>query len=234
MILFNPLEQFAVFGLGFGITNLTVFLFLNLGLILILVRYSMEENIIINKGNLIKESLLTTILAMVKENLGEFKYYPLLLSLFLYILVANMIGMVTYSFSPMAQIIVTIGFSMPIMIGITIIGISKHGSKFFALFLPTGTPTWLIPLLVLIELISYVARAFSLGIRLFSNITSGHSLLHILGGFSYKILGSGTWIVFKIIPVLCISVLMGLEIAIGFLQAYVFVVLVASYLKDIE
>jgi F-type H+-transporting ATPase subunit a len=181
----------------------------------------------------VKESLLSTVIETVKDQLGSHKYYPLLLTLFLFILISNFLGMVPYSFTPTSHLIVTVGLSFPIMLGVTIIGLKNYKSEFFALFLPAGTPTALIPLLTAIEFISYIARAFSLGIRLFANILSGHALLHILAGFTYKFVISDAFFILKFAPIIFIAVLLSLEIAIAFLQAYVFTVLTASYLKDV-
>ena len=233
MYIFNPLEQFEVYPVFANITNLSLFLIINLFVLVFFVRYNGEEQVIIGRTNLVKESLTATIIEAVKEQLGEHKYYPLLFSLFIFILISNILGMVPYSFTPTSHLIVTIGLSFPIMVGVTIIGVQKYRGQFFALFLPAGTPTWLIPLLTVIELISYVARAFSLGIRLFANIVAGHSLLHILAGFTYQFTLSNAFFLFKFIPVAIIAVFVGLEVAIAFLQAYVFVVLTASYLKDV-
>jgi len=236
MYIYNPLEQFEVYSILPSLTNLSLFLVLNLIIFIFFVKLNSAEGIIISRENIVKESLFATVTETVKEQLGvgeNGKYLPLLLSLFMFILISNFLGMVPYSFTPTSHLIVTIGFSLPIMIGVTIIGLKNYKSEFFALFLPAGTPTWLIPLLTTIELISYIARAFSLGIRLFANVLSGHALLHILAGFSYKFMLSNTFFLFKLLPVLFISILLGLEIVIAFLQAYVFTILTASYLKDV-
>jgi len=107
---------------------------------------------------------------MVKEQLGKEIYLPFIYSIFTYILVANLIGNVPYSYAITSSIVVSIGLSFTIVIGVTILALSIHKLHFFSFFIPSGTPLALVPLLVLIEFISYIARAFSLGIRLFSNI----------------------------------------------------------------
>ena len=234
----SPLEQFEVYNILPGLTNLSLFLLLNAFIFIFFVKFNSSENLLIGRVNIVKESLLSTVIEIVKDQLGShpssFRYYPLLLTLFLFILISNFLGMVPYSFTPTSHLVVTVGLSFPIMLGVTIIGLKNYKSEFFALFLPAGTPTWLIPLLTSIELISYIARAFSLGIRLFANILSGHALLHILAGFTYKwIISDGGLIIIKFAPIIFIAVLLSLEIAISFLQAYVFTVLTASYLKDV-
>ena len=235
-MIFNPLEQFEVYTILFNVTNLSAFLIINLFVFSLFLKYSSQESLLPSSHFIPKESLLGTIIDVTKEQLGGFKYFPLLLSLFFFILISNLLGMIPYSFTPTSHLVVTIGFSFPILLGVTIIGVSKYQSKFFSLFLPVNTPTWLIPLLTIIELVSYIARGFSLGIRLFSNIVAGHSLMHIIGGFAYKFIVSDSsplLIIFKLLPIFIISILLGLEIVISFLQAYVFTVITASYIKDV-
>eukprot|EP00835_Amoeboradix_gromovi_P001171 NODE_48_length_27236_cov_0.507573.p3 type:complete len:142 gc:universal NODE_48_length_27236_cov_0.507573:10533-10108(-) len=141
MLIYNPLEQFEVFTVFSFITNLSLFLILNLIFLIFFVRYNAEEQIIIGRSNIVKESLLSTILEAVREQLGKQSYFPFLFSLFIFILISNILGMVPYSFTPTSHLIVTVGFSFPIMVGVTIIGLRNYHSKFFALFLPAGTPT---------------------------------------------------------------------------------------------
>jgi len=153
--------------------------------------------------------------------------------IFLFILIANLIGNIPYSYAITSSIIVSIGLSFTIVIGVTILGLSIHKIHFFSFFIPSGTPLALIPLLVLIELISYIARAFSLGIRLFSNITAGHTLLKILSTFLYQMFTGGVLIaIVTLIPFALFLAIIGLELAVSFIQAYVFTLLLLSYIKD--
>jgi F-type H+-transporting ATPase subunit a len=141
--------------------------------------------------------------------------------------------MVPYSFAPTSHFLVTFSISFTVVIGATILGFKIHALKFFSLFVPSGCPLGLLPLLVLIEFISYLARNVSLGLRLAANVLSGHMLLNILGGFTYKIMGSGlVYFFLGLMPLLFIIAFSGLEIGIAFIQAQVFVVLSASYIKD--
>jgi len=170
---------------------------------------------------------------MVREQLGKEIYLPFIYSTFLFILVANLIGNVPYSYAITSSIVVSIGLSFTIIIGVTILGLSIHKIHFFSFFIPAGTPLALVPLLVLIELISYIARAFSLGIRLFSNITAGHTLLKILSTFLYQMFSSGVVIaIITLIPFALFLAIIGLELAVSFIQAYVFTLLLLSYIKD--
>jgi F-type H+-transporting ATPase subunit a len=141
--------------------------------------------------------------------------------------------MVPYSFAPTSHFLLTFSISFTVVIGATILGFKIHALKFFSLFVPSGCPLGLLPLLVLIEFISYLARNVSLGLRLAANVLSGHMLLNILGGFTYKIMGSGlVYFFLGLMPLLFIIAFSGLEIGIAFIQAQVFVVLSASYIKD--
>jgi F-type H+-transporting ATPase subunit a len=172
---------------------------------------------------------------MVREQIGTSNeiYLPFIYSLFCFVLFANLIGNIPYSFVITTSAIVCLGLSFTIFIGVTILGLSIHKLNFFSYFIPVGTPLYLVPLLVLIELISYLARALSLGVRLFANLCAGHALLKILSTFLFKLFSS-SFIIFIItlIPFSIFVALCGLEIAVSIIQAYVFCLLVSSYLKD--
>src|SRR5204863_5086854 len=142
-------------------------------------------------------------------------------------------GMVPYSFASTSHFILTFALSFTVVLGATILGFQRHGLKFFSLFVPSGCPLGLLPLLVLIEFISYLARNISLGLRLAANILSGHMLLNILGGFTYNIMTSGILFFFLgLIPLTFIIAFSGLELGIALIQAQVFIVLTSSYIKD--
>lgn len=138
-----------------------------------------------------------------------------------------------YSFASTSHFILTFSISFTIVLGATILGFKKHGFEFFSLFVPAGTPIGLLPLLVSIEFISYVSRAVSLGLRLAANVLSGHLLLNILSFFTYNIMTSGFIFFFLgLIPLAFIFAFSILEITIAFVQAQVFIILTASYIKD--
>ena len=122
---------------------------------------------------------------MSKENIGSKGgiYLPFLFTLFIFILVINLFGVIPYTFSPTAHIAITFGFSLSIFIGVCLLGLERHGLNYFSMFMPAGSPLALAPFLILIELISHTAKAVSLGIRLAANITAGHILFAIFGGF---------------------------------------------------
>src|SRR6201996_2033456 len=160
-------------------------------------------------------------------------FFPFIFSLFIYILINNLVGMIPYSFAPTSHFILTFSISFAVVIGATILGFQIHGLKFFSLLVPSGCPLGLLPLLVLIEFISYLARNVSLGLRLAANVLSGHMLLNILAGFTYNIMTSVIIFFFLgLVPLAFILAFSGLELGIAFIQAQVFVVLTCSYIKD--
>lgn len=241
----SPLDQFEVVSLftmsspllnyfTISLTNLSVFAFLVTFLVLALHLYGNNDNTLIpSRWSIALEAIFASINSIVRDQLGKEQYLPFVYSLFLFILVSNLLGNIPYSYCLTSSIVVAIGLSFTIVVGVTILAISKHGLHFLSFFVPTGTPLALVPLLVLIELVSYTARAFSLGIRLFANMAAGHSLLAILSGFLYKMFTSGLLIgVLSLIPFAVFLGIVGLELAVSFIQSYVFTLLTCSYIKD--
>ncbi|KAF7846540.1 hypothetical protein BT93_L4182 [Corymbia citriodora subsp. variegata] len=172
------------------------------------------------------------VVGQINDKNGQ-AYFPFMYVLFVFILLNNLIGMIPYSFASTSHFVLTFSLSFTIVLGATILGFSRHGLKFFSLFVPAGCPLGLLPLLVLIEFISYLARNVSLGLRLAANILSGHMLLNILSGFTYNIMNSGFIFFFLgLLPLAFIIAFSGLELGIAFIQAQVFVVLSCSYIKD--
>lgn len=160
-------------------------------------------------------------------------YFPFIYSLFIFILINNLIGMIPYSFASTSHFILTFSLSFTVVLGATILGFNKHGLKFFSLLVPAGCPLALVPLLVFIEFISYLSRNISLGLRLAANITAGHMLLNILSGFTFNIINSGIlFAIIGLVPLAFIIAFSGLELGIAVIQAQVFVVLTSAYIKD--
>ena len=165
---------------------------------------------------------------MVRENVGSEgrQYFPFIFTLFMFILFGNLLGMIPFSYTFTSQIIVTFAMAITIFIGVTVIGLIRHGLHFFTLFFPSGTPIALAPLLVPIEIISYFVRPVSLSVRLFANMMAGHTMMKVFGGFAV-VMG-----VFGVAPVILLVALTGFEILVAVLQAYVFTVLTCMYLND--
>lgn len=194
------------------------------------------NKVVANKWSVSQESMYASVHSIVLNQINSKKgqvYFPFIFALFIFILINNLIGMVPYSFASTSHFILTFSISFTVVLGATILGLIKHGLKFFSLFVPAGCPLGLLPLLVLIEFISYLARNISLGLRLAANILSGHMLLNILSGFAYNIMTSSFVFFFLgLIPLAFIIAFSGLELGIAFIQAQVFVVLTCSYIKD--
>ena len=166
---------------------------------------------------------------MVKDNVGNGgkAYFPFIFTLFLFILFGNVLGMVPYNFTYTSHIIVTFGLAGFIFIGVTIIGLIKHGMSFLKFFVPSGVPIALLPILIPIEVISYFVRPVSLSLRLFANMMAGHTMLKVFASFIVLLGLLGGWA-----PLALVVVLTGFEIMIAVLQAYVFTILCCLYLND--
>lgn len=244
----SPLDQFEIRNLisldapvlgnlSISLTNIWLYLTIAGYLVFIISLVSNNNNrVVSNAWSVYQESIYATVHSIVVGQINDKKgqvYFPLMYVLFLFILVNNLIGMVPYSFASTSHFVLTFSLSFTIVLGATILGFSKHGLEFFSLFVPAGCPLGLLPLLVLIEFISYLARNVSLGLRLAANILSGHMLLNILSGFTYNIMTSGFIFFFLgFFPLAFIIAFSGLELGIAFIQAQVFVVLSCSYIKD--
>jgi F-type H+-transporting ATPase subunit a len=250
---FSPLEQFEIVPfiklnffsqfLGFfdfSITNQTVITFLVL--IFSAFFYSSLLNpktktlyMIPTRFQVFIELLYTIVLSILISNVGKEgqAYFPIVFTLFFYILSFNLIGLIPYSFTITSHIIVTLSLSLFFFIGINIICIKKHGLKFFALFLPSGVSSILGLLLVPIEIISFVVKPFSLAIRLFANMMAGHALLKIIAGFAWSLMNCSGFLFFAyLVPFLVLIPLIGLECVVAIIQAFVFTTLCTIYLKD--
>jgi F-type H+-transporting ATPase subunit a len=244
----SPLDQFEIRELisldspiignqHIALTNIGFYLLIGVYLALSLNLLATNYNkVVANNWAISQETIYATIHSIVINQINSKKgqiYFPFIFSLFTFILINNLIGMVPYSFASTSHFILTFSISFTVVLGATILGFQKHRLEFFSLFVPAGCPLGLLPLLVLIEFISYLARNVSLGLRLSANILSGHMLLNILAGFCYNIMTSGILFFFVgLIPLAFIIAFSGLELGIAFIQAQVFVVLTSSYIKD--
>jgi F-type H+-transporting ATPase subunit a len=241
----NPLTQFEInnilelniLDIHFSLTNIGLYLIIgSLFIILINLFFINYNKLVNNNWSVLGELLYDTLNSITTNQINSKKgqvYFPFIYSLFIFILINNFIGMIPYSFASTSHFVLTFAISFTIVIGATILGFQKHGLKFFSLLVPSGCPLFLLPLLVLIEFISYLARNISLGLRLAANITAGHMLLNILSGFTYNIMSTGIiYFIVALIPLSFIVAFSGLELGIALIQAQVFVVLTSSYIKD--
>lgn len=246
---FSPLEQFEILpvislylgNLDFSITNETIILIVIFFIVYIFKSSIVSQKnstlfIVPNRWQIIFEAIYKTVLSMVVDNIGVIRgqyFFPLVFSIFFYILCLNIVGLVPYSFTLTSHFIVTFALSLSIFLGINIICIRTHGIEFFSLFLPSGTSASLAFLLVPIELISYIFKPVSLSIRLFANMMGGHTLLKVIAGFSWSLMSlTGVLFIFHYIPLLILIPLFGLEVGVALIQAFVFSILICIYLND--
>ena len=235
----NPMQQFNVSkigpeiklgGIDLSFTNSSLFMVLSLIIISIFLYFgTREKKIVPNKVQLIAEMFYNFIAKMISDTAGSKArpYFPFIFSLFMFVLVCNMIGMLPYSFTVTSHIIITLIMALFIFIAVTVIGFIKHGFKYLSLFVPKGVPIVLLPLITVIEIISYLSRPVSLSVRLFANMMAGHTMLKVFGGFVVSLGILGGWL-----PLSFSVALTGLEILVAFLQAYVFAILTCIYLND--
>ena len=170
---------------------------------------------------------------MIRDNVGQEgrKYFPFIFTLFMFVFFGNMLGMIPYSFTYTSHIIITFGLAAVVFVGVTVIGFMKHGIRFLGFLMPTGIPVFMAPLIIPIEVLSYFTRPVSLALRLFANMTAGHTMLKVFAGFVLP-MGSAFFVVGGVIPLALVTALTGLEFIIAFLQAYVFTILTCVYLND--
>ena len=235
----NPMHQFNVYRIGpeislgkidISFTNASLFMMISaLTIITVFFVGTKRKTIVPTKIQLITELCYTFISKMISDTAGSKAkpYFPFIFSLFMFVLFCNMLGMLPYTFTVTSHIIVTFALAAVIFIGVTIIGFVNHGVGYLRLFIPSGVPLFLLPLIVIIEIVSYLSRPVSLSVRLFANMMAGHTMLKVFGGFviSLGILGG-------LLPLSFTVALTGLEILIAFLQAYVFAILTCIYLND--
>ena len=170
---------------------------------------------------------------MVQDNLGKLglKFFPFVLCLFIFIAMLNILGLFPYVFVPTAQIVITLGLSVSIIIAVTLLGVFTFKLNFFSILMPGGVPLVLAPFLVVIETVSYLIKAISLGVRLAANISAGHLLFGIISGFAFTMLSKGM-IISSLVPMLIMVFITLLEIMVAIIQAYVFCLLTTIYLGD--
>lgn len=244
-ILYSPLEQFEVFFVFKNFTNLTIFLFLSTIFIVVLFQMAFQQNTFLlhnaNRWGHFFEVLIEQLILLIVQNLnrkvGQL-YFFWLSTFFIVIASWNLIGMVPYAFTVTSHIIVTFSLALFFFGGLNLRAFVNSPYEFLRLFVPQNVPLMLVPFLILIEIISYIARLFSLSIRLFANMMAGHTLLKILISFAFTIMTmifNINWLFLPICFIVFSVVLLitFLEVAIALLQAYVFLVLLCLYIKDI-
>jgi F-type H+-transporting ATPase subunit a len=235
----NPLNQFAiryytdapeVFGLNLNFNNSSLFVLIAAIAIILFLTVGMKKRALVpSRLQSMAEISYELVANMVRDNVGNEgrKYFPFIFTTFMFVLTCNLLGMVPYGFTVTSHIAVTFAMASVIFIGVTLIAIIRHGTKFFSSFLPQGTPWWMAPLMIFIELFAYLARPISLSIRLAANMMAGHTMLKVLAGFIFSLGFLLGWA-----PIALLIVLTGFEIFVAVLQAYIFTVLTCVYLNN--
>lgn len=227
-----PLQIGNVFDLS--ITNSTIYMAIAVGVYFILYELNIATGTIVpGRWQGVLEITFGAIVSMVMENVGDGKYVGMIWVLFISLAIMNMVGLVPYTFTPTAHIVIGMGLSVSILIGVTLLGIENYGINYLAMMMPGGSPIALAPLLVMIELVSQLAKGVSLGVRLAANIMAGHLLFAILAGFAFNMLIAGGIVtVVSIFPILLVVFITVLECAVALIQAYVFSILTTIYIND--
>ncbi len=243
----SPLEQFQIlpiislnFGIfDFSITNATFILAFGLLTFLFIFYSILAQNdtcfVAPNAIQYVIELFYGVVYSLLNDNVGSAgkSFFPYVFTLFTFILISNVIGLVPYSFTVTSHLIVTFTLALMTFIGINIICIKEHGINMLSLFLPSGSSIFLALLLIPIEIVSYFFRPISLSVRLFANMMAGHTLLKVIIGFAWvMMLAGGGLLIAHTIPLLILVVLMFLELGVACIQAYVFSILVCIYLND--
>lgn len=246
----SPLEQFELIplipislGENFDIsfTHSTLFMFIGVTVFLMLFRMILIEGggtLVPSRWQVFIEGMWDLCTSCVNDTIthgkGQ-KYFPIVFALFSFVLLSNLTGVVPYSFTTTSHLALTLGLSMITFLGYHIIGIRKHGIRFLELYYPAGVSLALAPLIVPIEFLSATSRVISLSVRLFANMMAGHTLLKVIAGFAWQMMSLGPVMFFAHLVTLgVLTLLVGLEMAVAFIQAYVFAVLTCIYLNEAE
>lgn len=233
----SPLAQFEINrlvpielgGVDVSFTNSALLMVASLaGITLFMMLGMRRRSLVPGRWQCLAEVTYEFIANLLRDTVGSDgrRYFPFIFALFMFILFGNLLGMLPYSFTFTSHIVVTFVIAMMVFVGVTVVGFIKHGMHFFSFFVPPGLPIVLWPLMIPIEIVSYLSRPISLAIRLFANMTAGHTMLKVFAGFIPALGAAG------ILPLAFVTALTGLEILIAFLQAYVFTVLTCLYLSD--
>jgi F-type H+-transporting ATPase subunit a len=240
----NPIEQFSLSEIvqiqiahhNFSLTNSSLYMIIAVGLTCALMVLGVKTGVAV-PGRLqsLAEMAYEFVAGMVRSAAGEhgMQFFPLVFSLFMFILLCNVVGVLPYSFTVTSHIVITAALALLVFFTVIIVGIKENGLHFFKLFVPSGVPIYILPLVVAIEIISFFTRPLSHSVRLFANMLAGHITLNVFGGFVVMLLGASA--AFKVLAVLPFAMTIGLyalELLVAFLQAYVFTMLTCMYLND--
>lgn len=240
----SPIEQFEIktiapigkiAGHQIDFTNSALFMVLSVAVITLFFVYSMRSRSLIpGRMQAMAEMAYEFVAGTVKDSAGHdgMKFMPLVFSLFMFVLVCNLLGMIPGAFTVTSHLIVTAALAAVVILTVIIYGIAKHGTHFFGLFVPSGVHPLMLIILIPIEVISFISRPISLSVRLFANMLAGHIALKIFAGFVATLLFAGGWAILSPLPLALTVALTALELLVAVLQAYVFAVLTCIYLHD--
>ena len=240
----NPIHQFEIQplvplhigGLDVSYTNSALWMTIAVIVSITFLSFAMRRRALVpNRIQAFAEIIYGFVADMIRDNIGTKgrQYFPLIFTLFILVLLGNMLGMLPYAFTYTSHIIVTAALAFIIFCSVIVIGIAKHGLYFFSLFLPPGVPWWLTPLVVPIEIMSFMTRPITLSVRLFANMIAGHIMLKVFAGLSTSLVALGvTGVLAGLVPMMFNTLMIAFEFLVAFLQAYVFAILSCIYLKD--
>jgi F-type H+-transporting ATPase subunit a len=231
----HPLIPIEIFGLDVSFTNSSAFMLLAVLLVAGFFIVSLQgRSLVPNRMQAMAEISYEFVANMLRESTGSagMKYFPLVFTLFIFIFVANMLGMIPGFFTVTSHIVVTAALAGLVFATVLVVGFAKNGLRFLKLFVPSGVPILILPLVVLIEIISFLSRPISHSVRLFANMLAGHITLKVFGGFVVMLLGAGSFAALAPLPLVMAVALTALEVLVAFLQAYVFTMLTCMYLND--
>lgn len=239
----DPIHQFAIepivnlhlFGINASFTNSALFMVAIVALVTIFMMVgTSRRSLVPSRWQAMAEMTYEFVADTVQMSAGKagMRFFPFIFSLFMFVLLANLIGLIPYTFSVTSQIVVTAALAILVISTVLLYGFFKHGLHFLKLFVPSGVSPFLLPFLVLIEVISFASRPISLSVRLFANILAGHITLKVMGGFVAALLGAGAFAILAPLPWVATVIFFALELLVGVLQAYVFAILSCVYLND--
>ena len=240
----NPIEQFdisrilpiKVGSLEFSLTNSALYMLLAVAIACAVMAIGAKGGTgIPGRIQSMAEMAYEFVAGMVRSAAGEagMRFFPMVFCLFMFILICNLVGLIPYSFTVTSHIVITVSLALLVFLTVVVVGIKENGVSFFKLFVPSGVPIYILPLVVVIEVISFISRPLSHSVRLFANMLAGHITLNVFGGFVVMLLGATA--AFKALAVLPFAMTIGLfalELLVAFLQAYVFTMLTCMYLND--
>jgi F-type H+-transporting ATPase subunit a len=239
----DPIHQFEIkrifplelFGYDASFTNSSLFMVIAVVLIVGFLLFAIRGRALVpSRTQSIAETAYDFVANMVRDGMGEhgMKYFPFIFTIFIFIFTVNMLGMIPGGFTVTSHLAVTATLALLVFASVLIIGFAKHGLHFLKLFVPSGVPIYVLPLVSAIEVVSFLSRPISHSIRLFANMLAGHITLKVFAGFIVMLLGAGAYSAIAPLPLLAAVALTALEFLVAFLQAYVFTMLTIMYLND--